>query len=73
MKKNEVAILGIFVLATIFIVSQPAFAQYDYNPPPTTPTPKPAVPEFGSMAFLVLAVAILSIVVFADRARLSRL
>ncbi len=73
MKKNQVAILGIFVFTTIFIVSQSAFAQYNDGSAPTTPEPNPSVPEFGSMAFLVLAIAILSIVVVAKKTRLSRL
>jgi predicted secreted protein with PEFG-CTERM motif len=71
MKPVTGAIIGILALTTILVVSQPTFAQYSYNPPPTTPSsPSNAVPEFGPVASLVLAFAIMSIVVFAAKTRL---
>jgi predicted secreted protein with PEFG-CTERM motif len=71
MKSTMVAMLGIVALTTILVVPQSAFAQYNYNPPSTTPStsPAPAIPEFGPVVSIVFAIAILGIVVFAAKTR----
>ncbi len=63
---NSKTIGSTFVVLAITVgvvsVVPAAFAQYNYNPPP-------AVPEFGSVASLVLAIAVVSIVVFTAKTR----